>query len=74
VDPKPVGGVAADGGFEGTVHFADDGFEWTGGAVFVQGDFIAYFETPAGQSGAVTDDCVERTIETQREDGGGGVR
>src|SRR4051812_35493186 len=60
MNPEPVGGIAANGNFKGTVHVQHDGFRRAGLAVFVDGNFVAHFNAPMTEAGAITNGCMQR--------------
>src|ERR1035437_5984408 len=70
MNPEPVGGIAAHGGFQGAVHVAHDFFGRTRLAIFVRGNFFAEFQPPFRQRDTVTNMRVKLRIVTQRENGG----
>ena len=76
VDPEPVGWVASDGGFEGTVDIEHNGAGGAGLAILVGGDFCALLYAPLGQPHPIANAGVKGAIVTQSKDGrrrGGGA-
>src|SRR5664280_2237052 len=70
MNPEPVGGIAAHGGFQGPIHVARDFFSRPRLAVSVRGNFFAELQPPFRQRHAVANLRVKFRVVTQREDGG----
>jgi hypothetical protein len=70
VDPEPVGGIAAHGGFECAVHIAHDVFARTRPAVFVRRNFLTEFEPPFCQRDTVANGGIKLAAVTQSKNGG----
>src|SRR5687767_15828243 len=62
VYPKPIGGVAPDGGFKGAIDVRGDGFDRAWLPIFVSGNFIAGFKLPLSEAGAETETSKQFTI------------
>src|SRR6267154_926238 len=64
MDPKPIGRIAPNRRLKGPVHFQHDSFRTAALAVLLGANLVADLDSPARETDAITNGCVQRSFVT----------